>query len=479
MDLETYLRLDATAMAEWVRAGAVTPLDLVELAIQRIERLDGAINAVTWRGFDAARAEAVVMARAAPGDRPFFGVPYLIKDLNAWAGGPSTFGSRLFERQRVRRSEASVAAALATGLIPLGRTNTGEFGLLATTEPLLFGPTRNPFDHARSVGGSSGGSAAAVAAGYAPMAFASDGGGSIRIPASACGVFGFKPSQGRTPWPARRIPGDLGVHFNITRSVRDAARMLAAVELDPPEGAMARTGLVVGPARRRLVIGVRRLSALGRAPDPDAAAALAKVETLCRDLGHTLVEAEPVAAGEEAVRRFLTYWSWVPAAVERNLWLIRLKTGRLTPLEHALEPWSRSLAEWHRRERKAEPDLMRAADAYFDAARARLMDQHRRIDVFLSPVTRTPAPLIGDQAPSTPFDTLLERTADHVGYTPVENAVGAPAMSVPLGETSTGLPIGVQFAAAPGRDRSLLGLAFELEQAAPWESVWAARRSAL
>lgn len=467
-----YLDLDATAQAAAVRSGEVRAIDLVEAAIARIEARDGPVNAVIATAYDAARAQA---ERPLSAEAPFAGVPFLIKDLNLWSGTPTTLGCRQFRGYRLRRSEASVDAALATGVIPLGRTNSSEFGLLGTTEPLLHGPTRNPWDLSRSVGGSSGGSAAAVAAGYVPFAFSGDGGGSIRIPASACGVFGFKPSFGRCPPPKRKIPGNLSVHFSITRSVRDAARMLAATELEQPIGDLPRTGFVAGPSRRRLRIGVLRETVLGAGPDPEVAAALAQAETLCRDLGHEMIAVSPVLSGEEAVRRFLTYWSWIPWMLEQRIWLLRLATRRYLPLEEAFEPWTRGLAAWHRRERAKEPDFMLAADAFFARARAALFALHRDVDVVLSPVTRTPAPEIGAQAPTAPFDILFERSVDYVGYTPVQNATGAPAMSVPLGQTADGRPIGLQFAAAPGEDGMLMALAYQLEDAAPWAGrrpVW-------
>ncbi len=479
MDLETYLRLDATALAKLTRAGAVRARTLVELAVARIEALDGPINAVTSRRVEAALAEAEALDR---GPRPvgvFAGAPFLIKDLAYWTGGPCTFGCRQFARYRVGANEPSVAAALATGVIPLGRTSSGEFGLLATCEALLFGPTRNPWDLSRSVGGSSGGSAAAVAAGYAPMAFGGDGGGSLRIPASACGVVGFKPSRGRCPAPDRDTPGDLSVHFTLTRSVRDAARMLAAVERDPPDGPMQRAGFVAGPLRRRLRIGVQRVAITGQGPDPEVAAALDQAVRLCGDLGHELVEISPLATGDEPVERFLAYWSAVPARIERMLFFIRVITRRWLPLDEAFEPWTRGLADWHRRAAEKDPALIEAADAYFAAIAQRVRELHRRIDVVLSPVTRTAAPLIGEQAPTVPFETLMARTVVQVGYTPLLNAVGAPAISLPLFVTPDGRPIGVQFAGAPGGDATLIGLAYELEAAAPWEPRYAARRLAL
>ncbi|MBW2237273.1 MAG: amidase, partial [Deltaproteobacteria bacterium] len=211
--------LDATAQADLVRSGQVTSLELVEAAIARIEALNPKVNAFVSTNFERAREQA----QGQLPDGPFRGVPYAIKDLSDYQGEPTTFGSRLFENNVAEESNGIVQRALAAGLVILGKTNTPEFGLISTTESLLLGPARNPWNLEHHTGGSSGGSAAAVASGMLPFAQASDGGGSIRIPASVCGVFGLKPSRGRIFATRESLPGDIAVRFAVSRSVRDSA----------------------------------------------------------------------------------------------------------------------------------------------------------------------------------------------------------------------------------------------------------------
>lgn len=465
--MQELLRLDATAQAELVRTGQVSPAELAEAAIARIEALNGALNAVTVPLYDRARRQ---LAAPLP-DGPFKGVPHLVKDLVAIRGEVLTYGSRLFQRNVARHNEAIVDRALKAGLVILGKTNTAEFGLLPVTEPLLCGPSRNPWNLDYSSGGSSGGAAAAVAAGLTAIAQGGDGGGSIRIPASCCGVFGFKPGRGLLVPRLLNTAGDLAVNSCLTRSVRDTARFFEIAEAKP-RGALARLGYVPGASRRRLRIAYSTRDLLGLEPDPEVKAATDAAARLCADLGHTVEEATPVFDGAAAVRHFVAFWAAGPAFLLRNYWMLRLKTLFRYRMRDGLEPWTMGLADWYRREEGKTPGLVNRAKAFFKGVERETDQFFARYDVHLTPVMRKLPPRIGEYAPTVPFEELLNGCIGQITYTPLHNALGTPAMSVPLAMSRDGLPIGIQFAAGPGRDRTLLELAYELEEAAPWAGRW-------
>lgn len=466
--MDQFFKLDATAQAALVKSGAVTPVELLEAAIARIEALNGAVNAVTFRFFDEARKQA----RAPLPEGPFRGVPFLVKDLSTVKNKPVTYGSRLFANNIAWHNEAIVARAVKAGFVIAGKTNTAEFGLLPTTEPLLFGPTRNPWNLEHSAGGSSGGAAAAVASGMVPVAQGGDGGGSIRIPASCCGLFGLKPSRGRAVPLMRKTAGDLAVNLGLSRSVRDSARLLEVCEVVPKGAVFAPLGFVGGPSKRRLRIAYSTRDLMGREPEPEVKAALDEVAKLCAALGHTVEEAAPSVDGEAAVGHFVACWAAGPAALLRYFWLVRLKTWYRKARCDVLEPWTMSLAEWYETEERKSPGLIARAMAFFDALRPANDAFFAKYDVHLTPVLRRLPVRIGEFSPNVPFADLLSACVDHITYTPLHNAMGTPAMSVPLSWSTDGLPIGSQFAARAGDERTLLELAFELEAARPWADKW-------
>jgi amidase len=460
-----FARLDASAQAELVRTGEVSSIELVDAAIARIERLNPTLNAFVTTCFDRARDQA----RGVLPDGPFRGVPYAIKDLSDYAGTRATMGSRLFEDNISKENNGIVERALEAGLVILGKTNTPEFGLLPTTESLLLGPARNPWNLEHTTAGSSGGSCAAVASGMLPFAQASDGGGSIRNPASACGVFGLKPSRGRIFAKGPGLPGDIAVRFCVSRSVRDSARLLAVSERRGVNAPLPLTGVVEGPSQRRLKIGFTTDSGIGTAAHPDVKAALERTAALCEELGHSVVEAKYPAIGEEFLHHFLSVWASLPAKLEANAWLLGLTQLRLIRASDVLEPWTLGLAKLHEErgpgsvERAVEyfGEVTRSYDAFFD-----------EYDIHLTPVMREAPIRIGEQAPDVPFDELLEKVIAYSAYTPPANAAGIPAMSVPLSMSPGGLPIGSHFAARRGAERTLLELAYELEVARPWADRW-------
>jgi amidase len=455
---------DAAAMAAALKRGQVTAAALVETALARLAQVNGELNAARFVYAEAARAAAAGTRGAAP----LAGLPSFTKDLEEEEGRAYTSGSRAYAL-RVGVSDSPTAAALkASGLISLGRTTTPEFGLLPTTEPLLGGATCNPWNLRHSAGGSSGGAAALVAAGVVPFAHASDGGGSIRIPASVNGLVGLKPSRGRMAGEeGRRQIADFSVNGCVSRSVRDTAAWLAANE--SRRGPYRPVGLVSERGRRGLRIGIRAEGCSGL-PDADVAAVFETARGVLARLGHQLVAAPLPFDAKAAIDAFLTLWS---AGAAGEAAVVEKALGADAAAE-ALEPATRGFAALGR---EAGAGAIEGALGALAAMQARYLGQYDAFDVLMTPVLATPPPELGWLAPTVPFETLVARTLRYVGYTPIENAAGNCAISLPLGVSSGGLPIGMQFAAPPGQERRLLELAYGIEQARPWAgqkpAVWA------
>lgn len=462
-------QMDGVEIGARIGAGDITAGEATENAITNIEALNSKINAVVTPTFDKAREKA---SGAAP-NGVFAGVPFLLKDLMDYEGVRMTSGSNLFKDNISDWTPPLIEAFEESGLNILGKTNTPEFGLLATTESLALGPCRNPWNLDHSTGGSSGGSAAAVASGMVPLAQSSDGGGSIRVPASCCGVFGLKPSRGRMKQTSKQpMPGDIGVRHVISRSVRDTAAAHAIGEVTDASGIFAPTGLIEGPSARRLKIAFGTKNYLGDEPDADVKLAIEETAKLCEDLGHEIIPVDNPIEGQPFIDHFLTIWASGPAELKA---MIEAQAGVPTEQTGLLEPWTLGLADYF----NAKPDgAMASALAHFGEVTQQMIEWIEPYDVWLTPVLNSAPPKIGEQAPTVDFETLYERTIHYVSYTPLHNATGMPGMSVPLSWNENGLPIGSQFAAPLGAEGTLLALAFELEQAKPWaekrppNSVW-------
>jgi amidase len=461
---DAFSGIDAVGQAALVHGKKVTSLELVDAAIARIQSGNPKINAVISEYFDKARQHAKTTLPASP----MSGMPYLIKDLNDVKGEVATSGSRLMAKHLGTENSLMAQKAIDAGMIVVGKTNTPEFGLLASTEGILLGACHNPWNPDYSTGGSSGGAAAAVASGMLPVAHASDGGGSIRIPASCCGAFGMKPSRGRMNFGDKeKMPGDIAVENCISRSVRDSAMMYSLSEDTSPNALFKPTGYVDAPSKKRLKIAFSTLSYFGKEPHEDVKASIGATALLCKGLGHEIIEVKNPVSGQEFTDAFLTVWASGPAQ------LVQLAMSLKLNPDAVLEPWTISLAEYFAKKPK---DAFAKSLAYFKEIEATTDAFMSQYDAWLTPVLSSTPPKLGEQAPSVPFDTLYERVTGYVAYTPIHNVAGTPAMSVPLGWSKNGLPIGSQFAAAKGNEGLLYGLAYELEQAQPWAgkhgAVW-------
>ena len=466
---------DALGLAELIRKKQISPLELVDDVIGRVERVNPKINAVLTKLFDVEKARG--RAKQGIGDGPFAGVPGMLKNLTQYKDARIDAGSRLYARyiekkgNVVQVNSPLIDAMERSGMIIAGVTNSPELGLIDTTEPVLYGATRNPWNTDYTAGGSSGGSAAAVAAGIVPLAHGSDAGGSIRIPACQCGVFGLKPTRERelgnthlsSMGAESIILGSLASELCLSHSVRDTAAFLNAVEKKnnpflPP------VGFISGPFKKRLKVAMLLETFQGKKPHSEVEKAIRASAQLCERLGHKVEEAKTEINGPEFIDAFLCLLASSTLQYEVR---IEQFLGKETKREDALEPWTLGLIDLAKSRGGLQPCSQRAIKAFTEASAA-VEKLFKTYDVTLSPVMRVPPYKIGWHAPTLDFNMLLARVLDDIGTTPLNNAVGTPAMSVPLYWTRDGLPIGSQFAAWRGGEATLLGLAYELEEARPW-----------
>jgi amidase len=459
--------LDATAQAELVRTGEASPAELVDAAIGRIEELNPKLDAVIRTRFDQARAQA---AGDLP-DGPFRGVPFLFKDLGCTVEGEVTaFGLGPMQDQPIPVTSFLAQAFIEAGFIPLGRTNVPEMGTTVTTEPKSFPPARNPWDPGHSTGGSSGGSAAAVASGMVPAAHANDGGGSIRIPASECGLVGLKPNRARVSqgpmigegWAGGTIDGV------VTRSVRDAAAILDAIGTwhsgepyyPPPLPRPLREEVGADPGRLRIGM-VDRPGAEGYLDDPECRAAVAGAARLLEELGHHVEPSAPDVMFDEAFVQHFT--AIIAADTEATFRTFEMLLGR--PIaEDEIEPRN---AAYRRAGAALQAVDYLAARAWFGMWTRQMASWWTGHDLLLTPTLGAPPPELGWFTADGP-DGEGKRVVSFIPYTAQFNMTGQPAVTLPLHWTPGGLPVGVQLVAAYGREDLLVRVASQLEQAAPW-----------
>ena len=457
-------RLDAHDQQALVRRGELSPVELTAAGIVRARHLDPALGALSHTDFDAALARAAQLDRRSP----MAGVPWLPKDSLGYPGMPTRGGSRSRSSAPATAASPFVQRFDAAGLVAIGKSTMPEFGLMGSTEPLLGPVTRNPWQLTHSPGGSSGGAGAALAAGIVPLAHGSDGAGSIRIPASACGVVGLKPGRGSTvAVRGRHAIEDLIVADSLmSRSVRDTAWAYAAAH---PGAALDLASIARPPLRLRIGVVVDALP--GLAPDPAVAGVLDEVMALCTSLGHHVETTHYPLPGTEVWQALYTLWSRLGLdAVE-----LAVAQGGEAFAALALEPWTQGLARYHRA--RCGVEELEQAYAVLAALPGAFNGFHRQFDVLLTPTLRALPPVLGTLAPDRDFDALLPAMFEWISYTPLQNLAGTPAISLPLGQAG-GLPVGVQFAADRGQERLLLQLATQLEQAAPWRDHWPAHSAA-
>lgn len=473
LSFDEYTAYDAVGLAALIRTGEVSAAEVLEAAIARAEAVDPIINAVTLKHYNMAR-EAV--ARGVP-QGALAGVPWLLKDLGIHLAGTVTTNGSAFFRDDVSRFDSTLVGRYRRGgLVIFGKTAAPEFGQTATTESRLWGLTRNPWNLAHTTGGSSGGAAAAVAAGIVPAAHASDGGGSIRIPASNCGLFGLKTSRGRNPHGPTATESWMGlsVQHAITRSVRDSAAILDVSQgpepgsrVVPPVGAASYTaGYTQPPGRLRIALWDRHI--FGGTVHPDCRDAMLKAAKLCESLGHVV---------EPAVLELPVQDMGTAMGVVTGTGMLVSVRDREKALGRAVTEADLERINWRSLQEAAKrtsEDMLRAR-ATLDRVGIVIDGFLGRYDVILSPTTAVPPPQLGVLSLDQPWESYVRAAMDASPFTSVFNQGGHPAMSVPLHWNGEGLPIGVQFAGRFGAELTLLRLAAQLEEAAPW----AARRPKL
>jgi amidase len=460
----------ALEQARMVRDGDVSARELVEAALAAIDRLNGDLNAFVTLTDERALDEADDVQ--AGDERPLAGVPIAIKDLTVLTGGVrTTAGMRALQDWVPRRDSMIVSRLRSAGAIVVGKTNTPELGILPVTEPEANGPTRNPWDTSRTPGGSSGGTAAAVASGMVALGHANDGGGSIRIPAACCGLVGLKPSRGRVSLAPQRADSAAGLDIDgcLSRTVADTAEVLDIISgnepgdtyLAPPPSAPFDEAPRRDPGRLRIAFTVD--SPNGAPVDAEIVQAVRDTAQLLESLGHRVEEAAPEVDSEGYVENFIRVW--IPHLVSTMATYGRLAERTIDRSE--LEPLTRQMAELS--------DSVKATDFLASLDYLRRMGREvesfwRERDVLLTPTLNKTALPLGALLPQdgeAPISMLM-KSADWVPFCPVYNVTGQPAISLPLAQSSEGLPVGLQFAGRAGAEETLLSLAGQLEQARPW-----------
>src|SRR5713226_7514650 len=466
MAFSEYGKFDAVGLADLVRNKQVTARELLDEAVARTAKVDPQINAVVVKHYDYAERQ---IEKGLP-DGPFAGVPFLLKDLDLLEGTRTTSGATILKDFVADHSGTLAQRFLATGVAIFGKSSSPEFGLMPTTESRLHGPTRNPWNLAHSSGGSSGGAGAAVAARILPVAHASDGGGSIRIPASASGVFGLKPTRARNPLGPDRGEGWAGFSCGhvVSISVRDSAAMLDAIHgpepsslyvAPPPERPFAQE---VGRDPGRMRIAFTDKSPYGDTIDPEIAAAVREVASLLAGLGHHVEERAPVLAEDPAV----VMSTIVSANTALNVRVAEQRFGR-TMTDSDFEILT--LASAHNAQKATATDYVAAQASAFQIARG-LATFFGTCDVFLCPTLCLPPLRIGELNPmSRDRSYIAPILRRYMPGTSMFNMSGQPSMSVPLAWNAAGLPLGMMFAARLGDEATLFRLAAQLEQERPWK----------
>lgn len=453
---------DAVALANLLRNKQVSQSELVEAAIARAELVDPQLNAVEVECYDKAKKQAANKL-----SKSFFsGVPTFLKDNLDTVGLPTGHGSAAIYPRTAKKHDPYAKQYLSLGFNLLGKSTLPEFGFNATTEPAHKAATKNPWNTDYSTGASSGGSAALVAAGVVPLAHANDGGGSIRIPAACCGLVGLKPTRGRhiISEQARMLPINIVSEGVVTRSVRDTAYFHAEAERVYRNRRLPEIGQVLGPSKKRLRIGFVVDSITGYPTDAETRATLENTVSLLQQMGHEVVEMElPVPSS--FIEDFSLYWGMLAYLVG--------KTGKLSfGMDFDIDKvdgLTKGLANMYRRQFYKTPKLL----FRLKKAAVQYEETFKRFDAVLTPTLAHTTPELGHLSPNQPFEQLFDRLLRYVSFTPLANACGTPAIALPQGRTSNNLPISIQLSAKSGAERTLLELAYELEEANPWHYSFA------
>ncbi|SHG14025.1 amidase [Ornithinibacillus halophilus] len=489
MDIGTYIAKDATELAELVRNGEVLPKELVQLSIEQLEKVNPSLNAILFTRLEKVLQEAEQMERKS--SHSFFGVPILLKNISQLLKGESlTSGSKLLGDNIARHDSNFVSKLREAGFIFMGHTNTPEFGLKNISEPVAYGPTRNPWNLDYSAGGSSGGSAAAVASGIVPVAGASDGGGSIRIPASFTGLFGLKPTRGRTPvgpGVGRQWQG-ASIDFVLSRTVRDSAAMLDLLQTIQPEAAFQTPLFIEGYSHiiykefhQPLRISFTTKSPVGTPVSDDAVQAVMKTVRWLESQGHEVEEFDTPVDGVKLMQDYYVMNSGEISSLANQL---EAGLGRkLTEEDVEIETWLLNVAGQSVTAAEYSTSL-----ASWDAAAAKMANLHESFDLHITPATAYTAPKVGELTHSEENqeelreriqvldkmkqqDLIYEMFLPSLTYTPftqLANLTGQPAMSIPVHVSDKGLPLGVQVMTRKGEEHRLLQLAYQMEQSSLW-----------
>lgn len=458
-------RDDATAMAARLRAGKVSSKELHEAARNRLHLLNSHLNALVRETPELSTKQLDRVARQSPANAPdaglFAGIPFVIKDNNILQGIITRHGSAATPDNAPGKSSPYINSLLQMGLIPLGISNMSEFGLTPTTESKLYGAACNPWHPAHSTGGSSGGSAALVSSGVVPLANANDGGGSIRIPASCCGLVGLKPSRGRHPADQvhKSLPVNIVSQGIVSRSVRDTANFWRAYEQIFPARNLPPIGKIEGPGSNRLRIAffTGSLPDLQLKTHPELKRITLKTATLCDELGH-YIEEIPFPYTRQFFDDFLNYWAMLAYLAD--------KSGSLIPGFRAgnLENFTKGLSShFSRNKLKSLQSVLRLRN--YQTEYQKLFKEY---DIIMHPTISMPPPELGYLNVELPFEQAIQRLESMVSATPVQNIAGAPGISLPMGQTQKGLPVGIHFAAPVAGEQTLLELSFALESAQPF-----------
>jgi amidase len=452
--------LDSVGVAAAIAAGHISAREATEAAIARVESVNAQLNAVQHPDFDRALA-----ASDSPRAGVFSGVPTFIKDNTDYAGLPSDQGSLAVKSDRATANHPFTDQFLHAGFTVLGKSTMPEFGFNATTEYATLPPTRNPWNTGFSAGASSGGSAALVAAGAVPIAHANDGGGSIRIPAAACGLVGLKPTRDRViaAAEAKQLPVDIISNGVVSRTVRDTAHFMAATQAYKAAPGLKPLGLVEGPSSRRLRVGMILDSITGTPTDDETRKAVIATADRLASLGHEVIEV-PLPVDHRFQNDFKLYWSLLAFSTQnfgRKVMSPNFDKTLTDPLTQGL---SKRFLRQAWRAPFAIAGLKRTTKTYRAA--------FKNVDVIVSPTVGFTTPELGFMSPAVePFNLMFERLVQYASFTPLNNASGGPAISLPLAQTSQGLPIGVHFSADHGDEQTLLELAYELEDAHPFARI--------